>query len=189
MKDLSVIVPQARDYYITRFMSAREEALKFGDAELEIPLCDDNGNIKTEGRLETSVKIDIVIFSSDNPIRSMNVDTESMLNFGGVFVQCAGQAVQVYEFQWNCLRISMIAQSVSVVEGALLNWFNYWFDHEDDTLSPLFGCVHFISDPEWIGTKGATIIDMGTAPVSALTELITAIQSAGVKEPQRSLSL
>jgi len=182
MKNLLIIGQEVRDYYIKRFLEARDEALEFGDIELEMPLCDESGDVKTEGRLATGAKIDIVIFSDDIPIRSINVDTQSMLDFRGASATLADQAVTLFACQWNSLQISMNAVSVDSVEAALVAWFNDWFEREDENLAPLFGCVHFIADPIWNGSRGKTTIDMGSSPVAALIELIGALQSVGASE-------
>ena len=64
----------------------------------------------------------------------------------------------------------------------LTGWFARWFDEADDNAADehgLSGVIHFLSDPVQTSEGTAFTIDLGSAPVAALEDLIDTVAGMG----------
>lgn len=66
--------------------------------------------------------------------------------------------------------------------NALIDWFNDWFDGDDENEPDKVGLqqvVHFMSDPQVLAGGVKATMDLGSALVEALENLLFALSDAG----------
>ena len=66
--------------------------------------------------------------------------------------------------------------------AGLTDWFLKWFDIDDTNElneEGFYGVTHFLSDPEPIPAGQRVIVDFGSAPVQAFSELVEGLSRSG----------
>jgi hypothetical protein len=81
--------------------------------------------------------------------------------------------LEVRPFHWNRCIVEVLADRID--RAALIAWGTHWIDLEDlkqPDAERLKGVIHFLSPPSYPGGKLTFLVDFGTAPVKAVTELV-----------------
>lgn len=91
------------------------------------------------------------------------------------FVQYHGESsIEIRPFPWNYCVVQVVSERFD--RAALIAWGLHWIDIEDMKFASederIKGVIHYISAPTYPGGKLAFVVDFGTAPVRAATELI-----------------
>ena len=177
------VLGEVRDYYRRRFHEAVSEALRDGDVATEVPLCDQTGEVVTEGVLNAGVRVDLVVYQNDTPVRSINIDTEKGLAFPGLQVRAGDVTISFGAMKWNQMRF---ACEGSIGERLLLeqlsSWYQKWFQEAAGEDGEDALCVHFISDPVFRDGGFCFTVDFGTAEAESLTTLLELLVRAGVTQ-------
>ncbi|MEO5924451.1 MAG: hypothetical protein ABIR70_11550 [Bryobacteraceae bacterium] len=132
----------------------------------------EDGTLALQGVLQLPGRADFLLNGEPQ-----SVDSDSRLTFDPMEVQHQACTIVFEPFTWDWATV--IAQGIEVAEMStiLSEWFYRWFERADG--EALLGVVHFASDP--VAREGAveTTLDLGSAPVDALLELLKTLAARG----------
>ncbi len=183
MEKLSDLFDAVRRPYVASFeMSLRSMP---GTRILVEPAAKEpTGSIKRLGSLHTGFRADVMLGAEGgvSPIRlvpptNLKFETVALENFGNY------KSVLFDPFEWFYCRIRL--ENGRPDWSALRGWYERWFTGDDDFVSPRDakprGLVHCLDDPEPLGKPGQfeLKVDLGTAPVDAMFELLGALNDCG----------
>jgi hypothetical protein len=181
---LGELLDQARQYYLERLIAAAEErcAKKNTSVILEPCLRSSDGTAAVEGKLQLPLRKDLAVLKNGAVKELLTIDTKGMLSFEPLaFDWGEGLRISLGPFQWQQLPFRMPHRRRADWQP-FQEWFWRWFREDEDGDDGLLGAVHFLSDPEVLGKAVAFEVDLGSAPVEALEELLDAIAVTGVKQ-------
>lgn len=121
----------------------------------------------------TPVRVD---FLNSHGSRGM-VAAKTHIEFDEFSFSLNRTAVEVAPFSWDWLTLN-VEGDAQVAEVACNEWFLRWFDPNDERRpgpDGLLGVIHFMDEPELRGEGLITRIDLGSAPASALDDLLFAL--------------
>lgn len=180
---LGQLLDQIRDYYVSRFLEVLQEHSAAPDNTVvhEPAYCNSEGEVVTAGELELPVRGDVLVIRDGVIDESLQIDTDEMLTFDPVEFDWPENElrVELHPFQWNWIQLRIYGLSAKTDWSPLREWFLRWFQEEDPVADELLGGVHFLSDPEPQEGCSQVSIDLGTAPVESLEELLDAIGRLG----------
>lgn len=182
---LGDLLDQIRDQYLAPFRAAISE-----QAGAEPPstfvaepiLRDEDGEPAREGGLDLPMRGDLFILK-DEP-EGRNIDSEALIGFDPVNVAGPnGLAVTFTPFVWDMLDVTLGGVVIDDTDWTpLVDWFDRWFDEEEaHPVGPdgLSGVIHGLSEPADEDDAVVFTVDLGSAPVEALEELIEALALLG----------
>lgn len=183
--DLTELLEAIRQEYVDRLALAFHEAKATPGARLvsEAVLRDAHGNpVGGGGRLDVPVRVDAVVLGEDGSTETISVDSDRMIaGFADVaFDWPGGLAVALNPFCWDALRLHLPGGSAAMDWEALLTWYAEWFKADEDGTGDLLLVVHALTDPEDDAGGTAVQIDLGSAPVGALEDLLDAVAGLDV---------
>ncbi|WP_426343377.1 hypothetical protein ACN9MU_20505 [Pseudoduganella sp. R-32] len=154
-------------------------------AHVEAALRRDDGSLALDGEYDLPMRADLVPRRGSQAGKLLTVDSHTRMQFSVHTLPLPPAIVYVAPFVWDdvALRIGgLVPQQVGAV---LAPWFMDWFDAEDANRlneEGLFGVVHFASDPRPDGAMVAVELDLGSAPVQALEDLLARLAAAGARD-------
>lgn len=144
------------------------------------------GEIKRVGALQTGFRADVMVEAEGgvSPIRlvpptKLQFETVALENFSGY------QSVLFDPFEWFFCRVRL--ENPKPDWSALRGWNERWFAGEDDFVAPRDakprGLVHCLDDPQPLNRPGQfeLRVDLGTAPIDAMFELLGALNECGTE--------
>lgn len=168
-----------RENYLSKFLGEINLIDAGKKIYIEPALRDSEGNVVTEGVLDTGSRVDIAV--SSESMETINFDFNEMLSFQElVFSWEDSMTIKLNPFQWDYCPI-ILSGNISDWTP-LKKWYRKWFAETPKENSVLFDCVHFISDPEKVDSGHQVYIDFGSADVASLEELFDAAKSMGATE-------
>jgi hypothetical protein len=178
---LGDLLEDVRQYYINRFMEAADKLLSNQNVSLvmEPALRDADGATVLEGVLQLPLRADFAILQDGAEPKLLTIQTDRMLAFETISFQWGGKLrVHLSAFQWDAMRLRLrLPVRENVDWRPLEDWFLRWFKEEEEEQSDpesLLGAVHYLSDPAAAGDEIHFTVDLGSAPVEALEELLDA---------------
>jgi hypothetical protein len=177
------LLDNIREHYLSRFSAELDSRAAAGTRVLtEVAFRDASGAPSSEGPYDLPARSDVVVINDGKATEVLNVDTDTMLSFQPISFDWDSARVTLGPFQWNWCEVHVAGESVAA--EPIVAWFRSWFrDDEDGSPGNLLGAVHFMSDPEVdAGNHLSFAVDLGSAPVEALEELLDATRSAGANE-------
>ena len=179
------LLGRIRLYYLNKF----EEQIRWLEASraesqiiIEPALLNENGEAVAEGFFDAPYRTDIVVIEDGSVTDSIMVDTEGMLGFHPVvFTWDEGLKVTLNPCQWNSIEVLFEKPPGEVQWQRLEEWFSKWFEETDFASGYFSGVVHYISDPEEMGKQVIITIDLGSAPVEALENLLDSLHLMQIK--------
>lgn len=185
---LGQLLDQIRDYYVSRFIDAiNEHSANDGVSVVhETAFCNAEGEIVTEGTLALPLRGDVLIIRDGMVSDSFQIDTKEMLSFDPITFDWPDNAfdVQLQPFQWNWMQVRIFGLPSDPDWQPLRSWFLRWFRENDPADDELLGGVHFLSDPEDGEDCSQLSIDLGTAPVESIEELLDVLGEMGTHRVQ-----
>lgn len=184
--DLTELLEAIRQEYVDRLAFALHEAKATPGARLisEAVLRDGDGVPVRDGRLNVPQRVDAVVLADDGAVETVSVDSDKMLaGFADIrFDWPGGLAVALHPLCWDALRVHFPTGSAAMDWGPLLTWYDEWFKADEDGTGDLLLAVHAVTDPA-DDAGGVTVqIDLGSAPVGALEDLLDALAGLDVAE-------
>lgn len=164
--DLLSQAANAQDYYV-------EPAYRNSD-----------GTLATEGAWNLPCRVDVIPVSEDSA-EPVQVDSQTRLDFEPIHFRIGDSAVELQPFVWDWLSLEVQGLTEEKASKALIDWFNDWFDGDDENEPDEAGLqqvVHFMSDPQVLAGGVKATIDLGSAPVEALEDLLFALSDAGAAQ-------
>ena len=131
-----------------------------------------------EGVLSLPVRHDLMPLVNGRPdsVRVIREDTPALVS--EATVEVSGIPVRIRQFTWDHfeLRVAGVSRTGNLVP--LLNWFDRWFDRvgrRPGMAGGVRGVVHSLTGPIWNGNVMTLEVDMGTAPMDAMVDLLNAV--------------
>lgn len=140
-----------------------------------------DGMLATEGIWDLPCRADVIRMSEDTT-ETVQVDSQTRLKFEPVHFHLADRAMELHPFVWDWLSLEVQGLPHEQAAQALADWFMDWFDGDDANEPDEAGLqqvVHFMSDPQVLAEGVGATIDLGSAPVEALEDLLFALSDAG----------
>src|SRR5262249_28092742 len=141
------------------------------------------GQVVREGVLKLPLRVDVVIIKDGEAAESLCVASDKVpSHFVPVRFEAAagGLHVTLHPFRWDCLRVHLPDGSAGMEWAPLLAGFEEWFRVDEDGTGDLLLAVHTISDPQEVEDGVTLTIDLGSAPVVAIDELLDALAGLDV---------
>lgn len=192
--NLEELLGTIRDLYLERYQEALDERENDPGTtiHLEPILLDDAGDPVLDGKLELPLRGDLFVAVGEE-LQGYAVDSTSMMDFDPFSFELddgGGTTFYIEPFVWDHLEITFGGLDAERTDWTPLSaWYLAWFDEndggeeneDDDTAKPtqFAEVVHCLSDPEPTPDGAVVSIDLGTAPVAAIEDLLAAIQMLG----------
>lgn len=91
-----------------------------------------------------------------------------------------GFVAEMAPFRWDAAQMTVYARQDQPDWAPLRRWFLEWFQTRHSEVAPeLFGAVHSLDGPRRNGRGWIFTVDFGSAPVTCLADLISAVASTG----------
>lgn len=171
-----------RTAYAATFADAVASA---ADYHVEAALRHADGSLARDGDHGLPVRVDLIPKRGAQAGKLMSVDSSARMQFSVHTLLIPPAVVFVAPFAWDEVLLKAGGIDSRQVAEVLAPWFMDWFDPEDanrQNEEGLFGVVHSASDPREIDGMTAVELDLGSAPVQALEDLLTRLAAAGARD-------
>ncbi len=163
---INELLTEHRNYYVNQFLDFQRKS-DGGSTELLIEVNNDEPD-----EIFRLYRYDLVQDENGDPkISEFNID--GFLNHEEIQFNTQGKKLLISPIVWN--GVEVLIGNTSFNFKPIIEWAYIWLDENEDvqqTNEGLTGNLHSITKPEiefgWLSTS----IDFGTAPISALIELI-----------------
>lgn len=163
-----------RNRYVAHFRACLAAAASDGRVIAECEALGAEGEVVTEGALETPFRHDAALIT-DNGVETVVFDCASLVVFRPFVEAAAGLAVHVHPFHWDYCELTVAPPLQPGKLRPITDWFHSWFRANAETTEGLACAVHCVTDPETQGDQTRFIVDFGTAPAEALMALLAAV--------------
>ncbi len=169
--DFEELLSLARDSYVGQFVTFVDQQLLSGaPGTSEVKLQLDGSALYRQYYC-----VDFLSDAGDKPAIELAPDEE--VTFDPVEVTLGEMEMSVSRLQWNDV---VIATGGPVDPRDLEDWFEDWFDPDDTTFDP---DTRFSGNIHSLLIEGENLsVDLGTAPVEALIELLVLLETLGYRK-------
>ncbi|MCI5074326.1 hypothetical protein [Oricola sp.] len=183
--DIEQVIVAARDVYLEQFRS--EIADLRGKAFILEPVLlgpDGTPAVEAQGLLPLPNRLDYLDLTAN---AGGMVASKGVVRFEPFSFPYGNTEVTLSPFIWDSIFVTVGDAWSQAYATALSDWYGVAFGKDEgDDNTAMQNAVHFISEPI-VDPTGFTInIDFGTAPASAVADLLEALESRGA--PQVSLA-
>lgn len=155
------------------------------DAHVEATLRHADGSLAVDGEYGMPMRVDLIPRRGVQAGKLLAVDSAERMQFSVRTMSIPPAIVYIAPFVWDDAVLRVGGIDAARVGAVLAPWFMHWFDPADTNQlneEGLFGVVHFASDPRPEGGMVAFGLDLGSAPVSALEDLLARLAAAGARD-------
>lgn len=141
-----------------------------------------DGALATEGPLALPCRADTIPAEGDATGQPSMVDSTSQLEFEPFAFDLETAAVSIRPFVWDWAAIEADGLDESAAVDAFKTWFFAWFDVNDENTPAedgLHGIVHYLSEPVRTEQGWRVNADLGSAPETAVEDLLFRLVDAG----------
>ena len=181
---VEVVIDPVRSKHLTHFEQELNASLdRHSKVESEVVRRSEQGVIIRDGVLNLPSRTDFRCLRGEAETQR-DLRSPTVTEFEPVELSLSKTlSVTVFPFNWDELKISFDSGDDHKRLLRLRMWYLEWFlPRRDPSNSALKGVLHSIRGPKRNGNLWQVCIDMGSAPSSALTELLLALESRGVSE-------
>lgn len=172
------VLSEARFRHVSAFVERMAE-LEPCHVEPAMRLAD--GSLALSGNPPTPCRMDLIVKATGE---QYTADSERPQHMETYSTQIGATTVQVVPFEWSMARVE--AHGVGPEARELVRtWFVRWFDLDDENSadgSGLYGVVHYLGDVLLNDGGVAFEVDLGSAPPSAVEDLVTMLSSNGATQ-------
>ncbi|WP_431476613.1 hypothetical protein [Massilia eburnea] len=154
-------------------------------SHVEAALRRDDGSLALDGDYDLPMRADLVPRRGLQAGKLLSIDSHTRMQFSVHTLPVPPAIVYVAPFMWDAVALRVSGLVPKQVGEVLAPWFMDWFDPEDanrQNEEGLFGVVHFASDPRPEGAQVVVELDLGSAPVRALEDLLARLAAAGARD-------
>jgi hypothetical protein len=162
----------ARDSYVDQFADFvdRQTATHLkGAAEVKLQISGDSEFYRNYFCADFS--------SNDDDGQIVELAAEEEVTFDPVEVSLGDMEMIVSRLAWN--NITIVSNDRTLLASDFAEWFETWFDPEESSFDPdtrFSACIHSLAV-----TSSQATVDFGTAPVTALADLLMLFENLGCK--------
>ncbi|WP_176047746.1 hypothetical protein [Burkholderia sp. BCC1644] len=141
-----------------------------------------DGALATEGPLALPCRADTITAEGEAAGQPVMIDSTTQLDFDPFEFDLESAAVSIRPFVWDWAAIEADGLDESVAVDAFKAWFLAWFDADDDNEPAedgLHGIVHYLSEPVRTEHGWRVNADLGSAPGTAVEDLLFRLVDAG----------
>lgn len=164
------------------YIEALAQAAKHTPAHVEPAYRQGDGSLATDGALDLPCRADVIPREGASAGQPIQVDSKTQLQFEPIAFDLGTTSVAVSPFVWDWAPFEVCGLSEEAAASALRSWFLAWFDLEDENAPSdegLYGVVHFMSDLAPAADGWKVTLDLGSASVDALEDLLFRMSDAG----------
>ncbi|MEO1774666.1 MAG: hypothetical protein AAFS07_06920 [Pseudomonadota bacterium] len=175
-----VLVP-VRDIAVGEILEAMARSLDRGyDVRAEPKRRDATGHVTREGELMLPTRGDLQVRYNGHDLTE-EVRTRGSLAFEPVtLVEPDGFVCVLSPFQWDNAKVLVERGEDQPDWGPVRRWFLEWFQSRFSAEAPdLDGAVHRLQGPDETGAGWLFTMDLGSAPVETLSDMIGAFAATG----------
>ncbi len=187
---LTDVLRPARDLNLARIMEEIALATEQNyDCEADVAMRQQDGSLLRTGPMRMPRRRDIQATKGAR-IFFFDVTDRQAVNFDPFHHEIsAGPSVYIRPFQWNDVRIRFKLSEKQPRWDPIRRWYLEAFQIRFDEDTPEFhGAVHSIAGPEFIRGFWQIGLDLGSAPVESLRELLEVLGEMGAAQLQLSSS-
>ena len=181
---VEVVIDPVRSRHLAHFEQELHASLdRHSTVESEVVRRTEQGVVIRDGVLNLPSRTDFRCLRDDaETLRELKAPT--LTDFEPVELSVIKNlSVTVFPFHWDELKISFDSGDDHKRLLRIRMWYLEWFlPRRNQSNSALKGVLHSIRGPKRNGSLWQVSIDMGSAPSSALTELLLALESRGVSQ-------
>jgi len=163
---------------------AEIEAEPGGRIVPEVAFATDTGEIASVGDSHLPARLDVCRVQGGRVVDAVRIPSTELLVFEPVeFVWGKRLVVGLSPFTWDACALRFDPPAEPPVE-ALVTWFRRWFDEGDSRAATNAfpgNIVHSMTDPQRIGDAWWIVVDLGSARLPALSELLDVVAEAGLR--------
>ncbi|MEM9783259.1 MAG: hypothetical protein AAF899_12380 [Pseudomonadota bacterium] len=184
---LSDVLEPVRDIAVGEILETMARSLGDGhDVRAEPKSRDGHGAVTREGPLALPRRSDLLIIGNGSGDLVRQVTSDGVLNFEPVtLVEPEGFVCVIGPFRWDAMQV--MGERGEREGGWTPNWtpvrrwFLEWFQSRFSSEAPdLDGAVHALSGPEERSQGWHLRIDLGSAPVETVSDMIGAFADTGL---------
>jgi hypothetical protein len=178
------VLEPVRDIAVGEILESLAESLDRGlDVRTEPKQRTPQGGIAREGRLALPRRCDLLVRRREGDL-VRQVRSEKLLRFEPVtLVEPDGFVCVITPFRWDAALVVVTAGALTHEPdwGPVRRWYLEWFQSRfTDEAPDLDGSLHRLSGPETLEDGWRFELDLGSAPVEALSDMIGAFAATGV---------
>ena len=168
--DFEELLELARDSYMDQFATFIENQTRqyeTGSAEVKFEVPEDGGFYRNYYCCDYA--------SSDGGGHIIEMTPEEEVTFDPIEVSLGDMEMTVGRLVWNDINIT--ANDVTLLADDFSEWFDTWFDPDETNFDPdtrFSACIHSLRID-----KNVVSVDLGTAPIVALADLLMRFESLG----------
>ncbi|MEM6971639.1 MAG: hypothetical protein AAF577_02445 [Pseudomonadota bacterium] len=184
---LSDVLEPVRDIAVGEILETMARSLGDGlDVRAEPKCRDTAGSVTREGKLALPRRGDLLILREGNDGLIRRVESDHVLRFEPVtLVEPEGFVCVISPFRWDAMQVlcerGENEGGWTPNWGPVRRWFLEWFQSRYSAEAPdLDGAVHALNGPEDRASGWLFQIDLGSAPVETLSDMIGAFAETGL---------
>ncbi|MEL6266614.1 MAG: hypothetical protein AAFR52_13360 [Pseudomonadota bacterium] len=189
---LSDVLEPVRDVAVGEILESMARSLGRGlDVRPEPKHRDANGAVLREGRLALPRRGDLLILRDDGGPLTHHVESMHVLRFEPVtLVEPDGFVCVITPFRWDNAVVLVEPVDCTPDWAPVRRWFLEWFQSRfSDEAPDLDGAVHSLAGPEDVAGGWVFRMDLGSAPVDVLSDMIEAFAATGANRIRIAASL
>ncbi|MBK0400576.1 hypothetical protein H0I76_15360 [Limibaculum sp. M0105] len=178
---LTDLLGPIRDAAVGGLLEAMARRLEGGaEVEAEPVLHDPSGRLLRSGPLALPRRGDLRVVTANRRLIE-RIESPPPLDFAPITLVDAGGFVTTFApFRWDALAIIIAAGQPRPNWAPVRHWFLEWFQTRYADVAPdLAGTVHTLDGPEKSGAQWRIMLDLGSAPVDCISDLIGAFAATG----------
>lgn len=180
---LTDVLEPVRDVAVGDILESMARSLDRGyDVRAEPKHRDASGLVTREGRLSLPRRGDLQVRYNGHDLTE-ELDSGALLAFEPVtLVEPDGFVCVITPFRWNRARVIVERSGEDPDWGPIRRWYLEWFQSRFSEEAPdLDGAVHRLNGPEETADGWLFEIDLGSAPVDTLSDMIGAFAATGAQ--------
>ena len=171
---------RVRDRYLAYFRACLADLEEKGRVEPECEALDERGEVAVDGPLGLAYRHDAAVIA-EGGAQIFMFESTSLESFEPFSQALGGLRVDVRPFHWDYCEV-LVEPAITMDRlRPFAEWFRRWFRAHAEPVDGVVAAVHFASDPDVRSEATRIVLDLGTAPVEALFDLLAVLGDCGAQ--------
>ncbi|MGB0497324.1 MAG: hypothetical protein ACPGID_03210 [Rubricella sp.] len=179
---LDILTP-VRDIFLSRLLEEMADALERGfECDTDVVRRDERGDLYRSGPLHLPERYDLAT-DAGRERATFDVEDSLVVRFDPMNLTLSnGAPVTILPFQWNAVVVAVDLEEGKPDWGGVRRWYLENFQSRFDEDTPEFhGAIHRLQGPEGGPRSWRMTLDLGTASVDCLADLLEAFAVMGAQ--------